>query len=78
MGEMMGIYTIVPTLDRIEIETIIEPKVIVAFGDSITAMNHWVKPLRERTRSSDAIAAVCARSLTAGCSSGRLTGSSTW
>ena len=48
MGALMGIYTVVPTLERIEIETNHEPKVIVAFGDSITAMNHWVKPLRER------------------------------
>ncbi|MBN2877433.1 MAG: hypothetical protein JXL85_07270, partial [Bacilli bacterium] len=48
MNEMMGIYTAVPVLDLIEIETIQEPKVLVAFGDSITAMNRWVKPLRER------------------------------
>ena len=48
LGALMGIYTMVPTLDRIEIETNHEPKVIVAFGDSITAMSHWVKPLRER------------------------------
>ncbi|HCT63399.1 MAG TPA: hypothetical protein DIC19_04795 [Erysipelotrichaceae bacterium] len=48
MNEMMGIYTAVPVLDLIEIETIQEPKVLVAFGDSITAMNQWVKPLRER------------------------------
>ena len=34
MNEMMGIYTAVPVLDLIEIETIHEPKVIVAFGDS--------------------------------------------
>lgn len=47
-GTLMGIYPVVPILDRIEIETTNEPKVIVAFGDSITAMNHWVKPLRER------------------------------
>lgn len=47
MREMMGIYTAVPVLDLIELKTMQEPKVIVAFGDSITAMNHWVKPLRE-------------------------------
>lgn len=48
VGEMMGIYPVVPVIDRIEIETIHEPKIIMAFGDSITAMNQWVKPLRER------------------------------
>ena len=48
MSEMMGIYTAVPVLDLIELKTMQEPKGIVAFGDSITAMNHWVKPLRER------------------------------
>lgn len=48
MTKMMGLYPAVPVLDLIEIDTMQEPKVIVAFGDSITAMNHWVKPLRER------------------------------
>lgn len=48
MNEMMGIYTPVPALEMIEVETIQEPKLLVAFGDSITAMNRWVKPLRER------------------------------
>lgn len=48
MNKMMGIYTAVPVLDLIELETTQEPNVIVAFGDSITAMNQWVKPLRER------------------------------
>ena len=48
MNKMMGLYQAVPVLDLIEIDTMQEPKVIVAFGDSITAVNHWVKPLRER------------------------------
>lgn len=48
MNEMVGIYTPVPVLDLIEIETIQKPQVLVAFGDSNTAMNRWVKPLRER------------------------------
>lgn len=48
INKMMGLYPAVPVLDLIEIYTMQEPKVIVAFGDSITAMNHWVKPLRER------------------------------
>ncbi len=48
MNKMMGIYTAIPALDLIELETTQEPNVIVAFGDSITAMNQWVKPLRER------------------------------
>lgn len=48
LSKLMGIYVAIPTLDRIEIETMKKPKVIVAFGDSITAMNQWVAPLQER------------------------------
>ena len=48
MYKLMGLYVPVPTLDRIEIQTMNKPKVIVAFGDSITSMNRWVKPLSNR------------------------------
>ena len=41
-------YNIIPAIDTIELETAERPKVIVAFGDSITAMNRWCKPLADR------------------------------
>ena len=43
-----NLYDAVVSLDRIEVQSEESSKVIVAFGDSITAMNRWVKPLRER------------------------------
>lgn len=48
INQLMGLYVAVPMLDWIEIQTHYKPKVIVAFGDSITSMNRWVKPLAER------------------------------
>ncbi len=47
VNRVLGIYNAVPSLELIEVETTQEAKVIVAFGDSITAMNRWVEPLRE-------------------------------
>lgn len=41
-------HNIIPAIDSIELETAEKPKVIVAFGDSITAMNRWCKPLSVR------------------------------
>lgn len=38
----------IPYIDMVEIQTETKQKNIVAFGDSITAMNRWVKPLAER------------------------------
>ena len=36
------------SLDRVEVQSEEPSKVTVAFGDSITAMNRWVKPLNKR------------------------------
>lgn len=46
--EQYSLYEAVPGMDRIEVLTDRPSKIIVAFGDSITAMNRWVKPLQER------------------------------
>lgn len=43
-----NLYDAVVSLDRIEVQSEESSKVIVAFGDSITAMNRWVKPLNKR------------------------------
>lgn len=45
---LLNNYNIVPAVDTIELETADKPKVIAAFGDSITAMNRWCKPLADR------------------------------
>lgn len=38
----------IPAIDRVEILSEKETKIIAAFGDSITAMGHWVKPLAKK------------------------------
>lgn len=43
-----GVYDEIVAISRIELLSEEVPKVIVAFGDSITAMNRWVKPLQRR------------------------------
>lgn len=43
-----NLYDAVPAMDQIEVLTSQPARVIVAFGDSITAMNRWVKPLQKR------------------------------
>lgn len=43
-----GMYCPIPAIESIEIQTSVSPKVIAAFGDSITAMGRWVKPLQKR------------------------------
>lgn len=43
-----NLYDAVVSLDRVEVQSEESSKVIVAFGDSITAMNRWVKPLNKR------------------------------
>lgn len=45
-----GMYKAIPAIDRVEILTEETQKTIVAFGDSITAMSRWVKPLAKRLR----------------------------
>ena len=48
LGKILGAYNAIPSLDAIELHTDEAPKTIVAFGDSITAMSRWTKPLAER------------------------------
>lgn len=43
-----GTYTSIPVVTSIEVLSKKESKAIVIFGDSITSMNRWVKPLQER------------------------------
>lgn len=43
-----GVYDEVVAISQIELFSENASKVIVAFGDSITAMNRWVKPLQRR------------------------------
>ena len=46
--EQYNLYEVIPGMDQIEVFTSRPSKIIVAFGDSITAMNRWVKPLQKR------------------------------
>ena len=46
--QQYNLYDAVVSLDRVEVESEKGGKLIVAFGDSITAMNRWVKPLQKR------------------------------
>ncbi len=43
-----GVYNAIPSLEAIELLTDAPLKTIVAFGDSITAMSQWTKPLAKR------------------------------
>ena len=43
-----GVYNAIPSLDSIELLTDAPLRTIVAFGDSITAMSQWTKPLAKR------------------------------
>lgn len=43
-----GFYYAIPAVESIEIRREKASQVIAAFGDSITAMNRWVKPLQRR------------------------------
>ena len=44
----LGVYPVIPLIRRIDIESQQPQETIVAFGDSITAMSRWTKPLSER------------------------------
>ncbi len=46
--ERTGVYPVIPLIKQIEIESESKQETIVAFGDSITAMSRWTKPLAER------------------------------
>ena len=43
-----GVYNAIPSLESMELLTDAPLKTIVAFGDSITAMSQWTKPLAKR------------------------------
>ncbi len=48
LGKVLGSYNFVPCIDLIEVKTECDVNNIVAFGDSITALSRWTKPLNER------------------------------
>ena len=48
LAKLLGAYNAIPSLEAIEICTQEPAKAIVAFGDSITAMSRWTKPLARR------------------------------
>lgn len=48
LAKILGVANAIPTIDRIEVETKADVRSIVAFGDSITAMSKWTKPLAKR------------------------------
>ncbi len=43
-----GVYNAIPSLETVELLTDAPLKTVVAFGDSITAMSQWTKPLAKR------------------------------
>lgn len=48
ISKVLGAYNAVPAVEYIEIDTDETVHSIVAFGDSITAMSRWTKPLARR------------------------------
>ncbi|MCR4634394.1 MAG: hypothetical protein K5648_09750 [Erysipelotrichaceae bacterium] len=48
LGKILGSYNAIPSIDLIEAYTEEEVSAVVAFGDSITAMSRWTKPLGKR------------------------------
>lgn len=48
LAKLLGAYNGIPALDAVEVLTEKPTKAIVAFGDSITALSRWTKPLSER------------------------------
>ena len=48
IAQKIGSYNPVPAIERIEVLSEEEHEVIVAFGDSITSMNRYCKPLNRR------------------------------
>ncbi len=45
---MLGAYNAIPAIERIDVLSETPAKSIVAFGDSITALSRWTKPLAKR------------------------------
>lgn len=48
LAKLLGAYNAIPAIERIDIESEETAKAIVAFGDSITALSQWTKPLAKR------------------------------
>ena len=48
LAKLLGAYNGIPALEAVELLTEEPAKAIVAFGDSITAMSRWTKPLAKR------------------------------
>lgn len=48
MAEVLGAYNGIPAIEAIEVMTEEPAKAVVAFGDSITALSRWTKPLARR------------------------------
>ncbi len=48
LAKLLAAYNGIPALEAVEMETAVPLKAIVAFGDSITALSRWTKPLAAR------------------------------
>ncbi|MBR6090549.1 MAG: hypothetical protein IKP86_11485 [Anaerolineaceae bacterium] len=48
LAKILGAYNAVPSIEAVEVLTDEPAKAIVAFGDNITAMSRWTKPLAKR------------------------------
>jgi lysophospholipase L1-like esterase len=48
LAEALGAYNGIPALEGVELLTEEPAKAVVAFGDSITALSRWTKPLAKR------------------------------
>ncbi len=48
LAKVLGAYNGIPAIEAVEVLTGEPAKAIVAFGDSITAMSRWTKPLAKR------------------------------
>lgn len=48
LAKLLGAYNAIPAVEAIELLTAEPVRAIVAFGDSITAMSRWTKPLAAR------------------------------
>ena len=48
LAKLLGAYNAIPAIETVEVLTEEPARAIVAFGDSITAMSQWTKPLARR------------------------------
>ncbi len=51
LAKILGAYNAIPSLESVEVLSNRPSASIVAFGDSITALNRWTKPLAQRLES---------------------------